>query len=109
MIKSRYLQNFALFERRALITDAAGEETEQYQALFGRYVDLKPVSVDLQEDDEANHNVGRIQLDMRYSHEVEQNLKIGDRVTIRNKQYLITEIGDVFSRKKISVTVTAYE
>lgn len=109
MIKSRYLSTRAVFESKKIVKDSFGEEEETFNPVFTKYVDLKPVSIDKQQEDYANYNVSRLEMNTRYSRDIEQRIKVGDRVLIKGKYYLIEEVGNLLTRKMLTYTIVAYE
>lgn len=109
MIKSRYLKHTAQFQERIKTKDAAGETAEEWRTVFNRYVDLRPIGVSAEQEESVQLQVSTLELTCRYSHRMQKDITTNHRVIVSGKAYRINEIGDVFSRKKLTYLISLYE
>lgn len=109
MIKSRYLQHLGEFQESIKTKDAAGETVETWQTVFTRFVDVRPLGVSTSEDESSNYQVARLELSVRYSRTLQDAITTNHRVLIDSKPYRIDEIGDVFSKQKLTYLISLYE
>lgn len=109
MIKSRYLKHSAEFQKPVTSRDSSGQQVETWQTLCRKFVDIRPIAVDKEQDRAVHFEVARMELKTRYSSSLEQQIDTNCRVIIKNKAYSIDELGDVFSRKQLSYIISAYE
>lgn len=108
-MKSKYLRHLATFEKKTIVKDDYGEDNEVFSHLATKYVDVMPVSIDLENENQTSYEVSRFEIKTRFSHLFANQIKTGDRVEIDKKLYLIEQKNDNFDRKKISFTVVNYE
>lgn len=109
MIKSKYLRYLAKFEQKVIVTDDSGEANEEFNHLTSKYVDIKPISVDSEDEQSTTYQISRLELSVRHSAFLAKNIKTGDRVIIDSKPYRIDTINDIFSRSKLSYLISLYE
>lgn len=109
MIKSRFLTKLGVFESKTTFKDQNGESNSVWVPIVTKYVDVRPISVDVETETETSYQIARLELSVRYSSSLESQVKTGDRVLIENKPYLIEQLGDVLSRKKLTYIIYRYE
>lgn len=109
MIKSRYLRHLAEFQKPVRAKDAAGEVVETWESVATRYVDVRPVGVESTTEQGANYEVSRLELQIRYSKHMQDEIATGCRVIIDDKPYRVDELGDVFTRKKLTYFISRHE
>lgn len=109
MIKSRYLRYFASFESKVIVKDEYGEANEQFQHITNKWVDVRPISVDSEDDQTTTYQISRLELSVRGSSLLENKIKTGDRVIMNKKPYRIDTINDTFTRSKLSFLISLYE
>lgn len=109
MIKSRFLRHMAEFQKPVRTKDSAGEIVETWERVATRYVDVRPVGIESTTEQGVNYEVSRLELQARYSRFMQDEIKTGYRVIINEKAYQIDELGDVFTRKKLTYFISSYE
>ena len=109
MIKSRFMNHTATFYRKVTVRDEAGEENQEWKFSARSFVDIRPLSVDKEDEVDTSYQISRLELSTRFSRTLDAEIKTGDSVMIKNKRYIIESIGDLFSRKKLSYIIYLYE
>lgn len=109
MIKSRYLTHRAIFQRPIQSKDNSGQTVETWEDITHRFVDIRPISVDKEADQTTRLEVAKMELKTRYSELLQGEIDTNCRVCIKDKYYIIEEIGDLFSRSQLTYIIAAYE
>lgn len=109
MVKTRYLKHFAEFQRPVRQRDASGETVETWEPAYTRYVDVRPLAVESSLQQNVNYEVSRLEMSTRYSKALQDEVRPGWRIVISNKKYSIDEVGDVFTRQKLSFLISSHE
>tara|TARA_B100001059_G_C17294764_1_gene314501 strand:- start:31 stop:360 length:330 start_codon:yes stop_codon:yes gene_type:complete len=109
MIKTRYLTNKAEFQKPVKTKDASGESVETWQTIATRMVDIRASDSESTTESGADYEVSNLELRTRYSSVLRDAIKTGYRVIINDKKYTISQLGDVFSRKQLTYSLSNYE
>lgn len=109
MIKTRYLKHFAEFQKPVKTKDASGETIEKWEPVATRNVDVRSTDVESTTESGAEYQFSTLELRTRYSTTLKNEIQPGYRVIIDNKKYSIDQLGDVFTRKQLTYSISSYE
>lgn len=109
MIKTRDLKHRAEFQKPVKTKNSSGEVVETWETVATRMVDIKNTDVESTTESGADYQLSSLELITRYSSLLKSEIQAGYRVLIDGKTYTIAQLGDVFSRKKLSYSLTNYE
>lgn len=109
MIKTRYLKHRAEFQKPVKQKNRSGETIETWETIATRMVDVKNTDVESTTESGADYQFSTLELRIRYSAELKSEIKPGYRVIIDGKIYSIDQLGDVFTRKQLTYSISSYE
>lgn len=109
MIKTRYLKHQAEFQKPVKTKDASGETIETWETVATRMVDVRNTDVETTTESGTDYQFSTLELRTRYSSVFKREVQPGYRVIIDDKKYSIDQLGDVFTRKQLTYSISSYE
>lgn len=109
MIKTRYLKHMAEFQRPVKTKNESAETIETWETVATRIVDVRSTDVESTTESGTDYQLSTLELRTRYSNVLKQEIQPGYRVIIDNKKYSIDQLGDVFTRKQLTYSISSYE
>lgn len=109
MIKTRDLKYRAEFQKPVKQKNSSGETIETWETIATRMVGVKNTDVESTTESGADYQFSTLELRTRYSAELKSEIKPGYRVIIDGKIYSIDQLGDVFTRKQLTYSISSYE
>lgn len=109
MIKTRNLKHMAEFQKPVKTKDESGETIETWATVVTRMVDVRNTDVESTTESGTDYQYSTLELRTRYSSVLKQEVQPGYRVIIDDKKYSIDQLGDVFTRKQLTYSISSYE